>query len=161
MLCWPCRSPRSRSSRFPGGITSSRSSRTRFNWSNLRLATGQTGCWQTRRAAAVSAPSNMSAVPRFRKECITVYIIIAVIIAVKSLTVRPTQSSASAVTLSASSLSPSVLSWPWISACFSWSCPKSVARPVSPVSPHLQVRVPPSSGGESRPASLVVLWSRA
>ena len=84
MQCCPWRRPCSRSSLFPGGMDRSLSSRIRFSWSSLRRATGQTERRHTRRAAAVSTPSNTSSVPRSRKEPITPYIITDTGITVKA-----------------------------------------------------------------------------
>ena len=92
MLCCPWRVPRNGLSRFPGGIDSSRSSRTRFYWSNLRRAIGQTARGHTWRAAAVAAPLNTSSVPRSRKERITIYVITATDLTVKPDPVRLTVS---------------------------------------------------------------------
>jgi hypothetical protein len=76
MLCWPMRSPFSRSSRFPGGTASSANSVTRFCVSFLRaIAQSQTG--QTVRASLVLAPSKTSSVPPSAKDRITTAIITA------------------------------------------------------------------------------------
>ena len=75
MLHCPTRSPRSRSSRLPGGTVSSRTSRIRFSWSSFRRATGQRLLGQHRSAATETVPSKTSSVPWSLNDRITLCII--------------------------------------------------------------------------------------